>query len=146
MSISLDSAYIFNKSQLYCTFDHSLKGSCPIDCTINQNTYYELKKKIQQQEEPQGHEINRWTLYHLGRVLDKDHAFIPSDNDSQLARKLIIQSTEPKSSDSEIDIIIVVKNQPAFAKKNIINEFSISGTRNITYYALLFHLKPLLMI
>lgn len=104
-----------------------LKMHFPVDCTINHDTYDDLKAKIQQKKRLHTVDIERWILYIPGRVLDKEQPFIPSPKDSRLPSKFLVEATNPESSDPEVDVVVMVGNQPAFLKRSVY-EFFTSGT------------------
>lgn len=127
-----------SRQELWCAFSDNLKGIIPIDCTVNKDTYHDLKKAIQNSEEIQSPKIRDWSLYRPGRALTKDEVFTPEEGDFWLSPKSLIQSTNLGSGDSDIDIVIVMPRPPVYAprvadapkgeQKYITTEFAKIGT------------------
>ena len=132
-----------SQTKLYCAFFNRLEAAFSVNCTPDHDTYEDLKEKIQQRTGLDAIGIHRWVLYRPGRVLDKGQPFIPNQIDSRLPSKFLLKSISPTSSDPEIDIVVVVTNEPASLKRSIdqisgddqsasgkrsIREFSASGT------------------
>jgi hypothetical protein len=89
---------------------------------VNKDTYYRLKKRIRETQGLQNQDINRWVLYRLGNLLDKDTTFIPNEADCRLSPRSLL-SVEPESSDPEVDIVIFEKPE----RKDISSEFATTG-------------------
>ena len=115
-----------SQRKVYCAFADGLKTAFPVGCTINHDTYDDLKAKIQQKKRLHTVDIDRWILYSPGRVLDKEQPFIPSPKDSRLPSKFLVEATNPESSDPEVDVVVMVGDQPAFLKRSVY-EFFTSG-------------------
>ena len=115
--------------QLSCAFSHSLSQIFRIDCLLNKENYYDLKKRIQEKRGLQDHDINLWVLYRPGSILDKNATFVPAENnnDRRPPSHLPI-SLDPEPGDPDIDIVIVVVDQKlGLSRKDISIEFADAG-------------------
>lgn len=79
-------------------------------CT-DEDTYYDLKVKIQAKKGLQEHDIDQWHLYRPGDFLDKTEPFVPKTGDYRLPPKHRIKHTDKDSGDPNIDIVIFVRQQ-----------------------------------
>lgn len=89
----------------------------------DEDTYYDLKVKIQVIKGLQGSDIDQWQLYRPGNLLDKRNSFIPKTGDQRLPPKHRIDNTDKESGDPDIDIIVMSEqheqHEQAHQKKDI---------------------------
>lgn len=95
--------------KVYCAFSHDLEAAFSVVCHVNHDTFEDIKYTIKQRKKLDSIDVDQWILYRPGRVLSKNEPFCPSDKDFRLPSKLTIKSTDPESSDPEIDIVILAK-------------------------------------
>jgi hypothetical protein len=82
--------------QLYSPF--------PITYIPSHDTYCELKKKIRDMGNFDGHDLEYWVLYQPGRPRGISEIFMPERCDQHLASRLMV---EPSQSKDRLDIVAV---------------------------------------
>lgn len=116
---------------LWCAFSDKLFDSFPITCTLNHDTYRDIKKKIRgmRRFDDPDPDTDDWVLWEPGRPRNIEETFIPEKCDEHLASRLTVQRSQ---SNDRLDVVVVVCDddvpQRQNGKKDIRTVFGKTGS------------------